>query len=68
MTYYDLGEYSRSVTTSSTDAQTWFDRGLNWVYGYNHAEAISCFQRVLEADPGCAMASLGHIVCGWSQL
>ncbi|MGI9410430.1 MAG: hypothetical protein ACR2OV_10185 [Hyphomicrobiaceae bacterium] len=59
MTYYDLGKYSRSVTTTSTDAQTWFDRGLNWVYGYNHAEAISCFQKVLEADPGCAMAYWG---------
>ena len=59
MTYYDLGDYSRSVTTSSKDAQTWFDRGLNWVYGYNHAEAISCFQKILEADPGCAMAYWG---------
>lgn len=27
---YDLGPYSRTVTTSSVDAQRWFDRGLNW--------------------------------------
>jgi hypothetical protein len=26
---YDLGRYSRKVTTSSPDTQRWFDRGLN---------------------------------------
>ena len=29
MTYYDLGAYTRSITTKSPDAQIWFDRGLN---------------------------------------
>ncbi len=57
--YYDLGDYSRAVTTASGDAQRWFDRGLNWVYGFNHEEAIACFERALEADPGCAMAHWG---------
>ncbi len=59
MTYYDLGDYTRSVTTSSAEAQTWFDRGLNWLYGYNHGEAIACFKRALEQDPECAMAHWG---------
>lgn len=57
--YYDLGPYSRNVTTSSADAQLWFDRGLNWVYGYNHGEAVSCFNKALKADPDCAMAHWG---------
>jgi len=35
--YYDLGTYGRTITTSSPQAQLWFDRGLNWVYGFNHA-------------------------------
>ena len=39
MSYYDLGPFSRPVTTTSEAAQTWFDRGLNWTYAYNHAEA-----------------------------
>ena len=26
--YYDLGTYSRPVTTRSAQAQLWFDRGL----------------------------------------
>ena len=59
MEYYDLGEYCRAVTTDSEDAQRWFDRGLNWIYGFNHGEAIECFKKVHEADPGCAMAHWG---------
>ena len=56
---YDLGPYSRTVTTRSAQAQRWFDRGLNWCFGYNHEEAVACFDRALEADPGCAMAHWG---------
>lgn len=59
MDYYDLGSYSRKVTTSSPGAQLWFDRGLVWMYAYNHEEAIACFQKALEADPDCAMAHWG---------
>ena len=57
--YYDLGAYSRPVTTGSDAAQRWFDRGLNWVYAYHHEEAIECFKKALEADPNCAMAHWG---------
>ncbi len=56
---YDLGPYSRTVTTTSTDAQRWFDRGLNWCFGYHHEEAVACFEKALEADPNCAMAHWG---------
>ena len=56
---YDLGDHHCPITTSSPDAQTWFDRGLIWTYGYNHGEAIACFQRAAEYDPACAMAHWG---------
>ena len=59
MDYYDLGSHSRSVTTASKDAQIWFDRGLNWLYAYNHEESVRCFQKAIEADPACAMAHWG---------
>jgi hypothetical protein len=59
MTYFDLGPYSRKITTSSQDAQIWFDRGLNWLFGFNHSEAIKCFQKTLSHDPECAMAHWG---------
>ena len=56
---YDLGAYSRPITTESRDAQAWFDRGLAWTYGYNHEEAIACYRRATDADPECAMAWWG---------
>lgn len=59
MSYFDLGTHSRPVTTTSSEAQRWFDRGLVWIYGYNHEEAITCFKKALAADPGCAMAQWG---------
>ena len=56
---YDLGPYSRKVTTTSADAQRWFDRGLNWCFGFHHEEAVACFEKALAADPNCAMAHWG---------
>ena len=60
---YNLGSYSRTVTTSSKDAQAWFDRGLAWTYAYNHEEAIECFRNAIAADPNCAMAHWGVGYC-----
>jgi hypothetical protein len=53
--YFDLGSHCRPITTSSEEAQLWFNRGLNWLYGFNHAESVACFQRAAEFDPACAM-------------
>jgi tetratricopeptide (TPR) repeat protein len=57
--YFDLGSYSRAVTTLSADAQLWFGRGLVWAYGFNHEEAVVCFEQAIEADPQCALARWG---------
>ncbi|MGX1620753.1 hypothetical protein [Streptomyces sp. NPDC055506] len=57
--YYDLGTYGRPVTTSSSAAQLWFDRGLLWTYAFHHEEAVACFEKAAEADPECAMAYWG---------
>ncbi len=57
--YYDLGKYSRAGASDNVTAQLWFDRGLKWVFGYNHNEAIVCFERAIEADPECALAHWG---------
>ena len=59
MEYFDLGPYCRKVTTSSDGAQLWFDRGLNWLFGFNHGEAVKCFKKAIEHDEGCAMAYWG---------
>ncbi len=57
--YYNLGAHSRPVACATADAQTWFDRGLNWIFGFNHDEAKRCFERAIAADPDCAMAHWG---------
>ncbi|GGV63797.1 hypothetical protein GCM10010294_15210 [Streptomyces griseoloalbus] len=57
--YYDLGTHGRPVTTSSAEAQLWFDRGLLWTYAFNHEEAVACFEKAAGADPDCAMAHWG---------
>lgn len=59
MSYFDLGSYHRPVTTRSPEAQLWFDRGIVWLYGFNHEEAIVCFEKALAADPACAIAAWG---------
>ncbi|MFJ5036640.1 tetratricopeptide repeat protein [Streptomyces parvulus] len=59
MEYYDLGVHGRPVTTSSPEAQRWFDRGLVWTYAFNHEEAVACFEAAAAADPDCAMAQWG---------
>ncbi|KAG8169645.1 hypothetical protein KVR01_000390 [Diaporthe batatas] len=57
--YYDLGTYHREVSTSSSEAQAWFDRGLIWSYAFNHEESAACFQQAIDLDPDCPMAYWG---------
>ncbi|MDG1999708.1 MAG: hypothetical protein P8I79_11270 [Amylibacter sp.] len=59
MDYYNIDVYERSVSTKSSDAQLWFNRGLIWTNAYFHDEAVACFHRSIEADPECAMAHWG---------
>ena len=56
--YFDLGAYTR-VASSDPRAQIWADRGLIWLFAYNHEEAIACFDKALAADPACALAHWG---------
>jgi tetratricopeptide (TPR) repeat protein len=57
--YYDLGSFGHTITTTSADAQTWFNRGLIWVYSFNHSEGSYCFEQAIAHDPACAMAYWG---------
>ena len=60
MKHFDLGRHTRDISTRSTEAQRWFDLGLNWSFGFNHEEGVKCFEKALEADPGCVMAALSR--------
>ncbi|MGE3819445.1 MAG: tetratricopeptide repeat protein [Isosphaeraceae bacterium] len=54
-----LGSRTRKVTTSSPDAQRYFDQGLKFLYAFNHDEAIRSFRQATTLDPSCAMAWWG---------
>jgi tetratricopeptide (TPR) repeat protein len=57
--YDSLGSYSYPITTTSTDAQRWFDQGLRLVYAFNHHEAQKAFREAARLDPRCAMCLWG---------
>ncbi|HEU0210202.1 MAG TPA: hypothetical protein VFQ78_14635 [Candidatus Udaeobacter sp.] len=57
--YDGLGFYSRKITTNSSQAQRYFDQGLAFFQGFNHAAAIRAFQQAVQIDPECCMAHWG---------
>jgi tetratricopeptide (TPR) repeat protein len=59
MDRFDLGGHTRPVSTSSPQAQRWFNLGLNWCFGFNKEEGVKCFLEALQHDPKCAMAHWG---------
>ncbi|MBK7876859.1 MAG: hypothetical protein IPJ77_14130 [Planctomycetes bacterium] len=54
-----LGTHHRAVSTTSADAQRWFDKGLVLTFAFNHDESVRCFQKALAADPKLAIAWWG---------
>ncbi len=54
-----LGDHSMSITTTSDEAQQWFDQGLMLTYGFNHDAAERSYLKAAEADPECAMCWWG---------
>jgi tetratricopeptide (TPR) repeat protein len=54
-----IGNVHHPVTTSSAEAQEFFDQGLRYIYAFNHDEATRSFERAFELDPKLAMAWWG---------
>ncbi len=54
----DLGDHHRPISSSSPDAQRYFDQGLVLVYGFNHEAAVRSFREAARRDPSCA-------ICWW---
>jgi len=56
----NLGDYSRSITTTSDEAKAYFDQGLRLGYGFSRDEAARSFRAAQAADPECA-------ICYWGE-
>ncbi len=54
-----LGDEHFPITTSSADAQAYFDQGLRLAWAFNHAAADIAFNEAALADPDCAMCAWG---------
>ena len=59
MLFSGLGDFHRKITTSSAQAQMYFDQGLRFVWAFNHDEATRSFARAAAFDPRCAMCFWG---------
>jgi len=57
--YDGLGASHRQITTSSPEAQKYFDQGMRFAYAFNHDEATRSFARAAELDPHCASCYWG---------
>ncbi|HEX6073498.1 MAG TPA: tetratricopeptide repeat protein [Sphingomicrobium sp.] len=58
--YDGLGKVHFPIATSNPLAQRYFDQGLSFAYGFNHAGAIASFREAQRLDPTCAMCFWGE--------
>ncbi len=55
----NLGSLHHPITTTSEQAQRYFDQGLRLVYAFNHEEAVRSFEAAAHLDPQAAMPYWG---------
>ncbi len=55
----DIGDVHQPITTSSPDAQAFYDQGLTDLHHYVFIEAARSFHQALRSDPNCAMCWMG---------
>jgi hypothetical protein len=48
--YDNLGTLHHPITTTSDQAQRYFDQGLRLVYAFNHEEAVQAFEEAARLD------------------
>ena len=54
-----LGAFHRKVSTSSEEAQKYFDQGMRYLWAFNHDESTRSFAKAAQLDPQCAMCLWG---------
>ena len=55
-----LGPFTREISTSSGDAQAYFDQGFQMMYAFAKMEAARSFREAWKLDPNCA-------ICYWGE-
>jgi tetratricopeptide (TPR) repeat protein len=55
-----LGRYTRPVTTTSAEAQAYFDQGVQLLYSFTPEDAARSFREAQKRDPSCALCSFGE--------
>jgi tetratricopeptide (TPR) repeat protein len=53
------GTYSRTISTSEPDAQSFFDQGLRFAWGFYFPESIASYQEAARLDPSHPMPYWG---------
>jgi tetratricopeptide (TPR) repeat protein len=54
-----MGNHHHGISTTSPEAQRYFDQGFDLVFGFNHEEAVRSFERAAQLDPHAAMPHWG---------
>jgi tetratricopeptide (TPR) repeat protein len=57
--YEGLGVFHRQITTTSEEAQKYFDQGMRLMWAFNHDESTRSFAKAAQLDPQCAMCYWG---------
>jgi len=55
-----LGPFSREITTSSHEAQLYFDQGVQLLYAFEPNLSARSFREAWKHDPDCAMCYFGE--------
>jgi tetratricopeptide (TPR) repeat protein len=58
-----LGVFKRPITTSSAEAQSYFNQGFQLMYAFGKQDATRSFREAEKRDPNCAMCYWGE---AWS--
>ena len=56
---YNLGVYFDSINVDGSASETWFNRGMVWLYGFDLEMAFRCFKQAVAVDEDYAMAYWG---------
>jgi len=62
------GPFSRPISTTSPEAQAFFDQGIQLFYAFSMGEALLSFREAQRLDPNCAMCFFGEAMASGPNL